>query len=115
MLQPSSRLLSFLGTVAWGDLGPLTLYRSRRHRIVSFLKPQLEGPGSDAQTAHRNKFRIAKDAWNALDPETRAKWQKACTTLSLPLTGYNLWIFWKLTGSDDIITTIQRQSGQTLL
>jgi hypothetical protein len=115
MLQPQSRMLAFIGFTIWGDLGPLTIYRSRRRKLVAYKKAPPDKPASELQAAQREKFRQAKDAWNDLDADVKARWNAACLTLSLPLTGYNLWIFWKLTADDDIIQTIERQSRQTLL
>ena len=107
--------LRFLGFNATGDLGPLTAYTSRRHGTVWFPKsPPLE-PASAWQIHHRDRFRLAAQAWRLLDDTIRQDWARAARRARLYISGYNLWVFFQLTRDVRKLRTIERQSGQRLL
>lgn len=110
-----TRLFSTLGFVVWGDLGPLTMYRRRGGKIVFFPRTYPDKQPSYHQALIRSSFSSACVAWNQLPKTTQALWQRAVTVLSLPITGYNLFLHWKLQADDSYVRTIQRQSGITLL
>ena len=114
-MQIKAGILQFLGRNATGDLGHLTAYTSRRHGTVWFDKaPPLE-PASPWQLRHRDRFRLAAQAWQALPEPTRAHWHLAARLAGLYIHGYNLWIFWNITHDEAKMRTIERQSGQRLL
>jgi len=107
-------VLQLLGRNATGDLGPLTSYTSRRHGTVWFKKaPPLEPP-SPFQTRHRDRFRLAAQAWRNLNEESRQRWHNAARRARLYLNGYNLWIWYQITRDRAALSTIERQSGLTL-
>lgn len=111
---------------AQGDLGLFTTYTStklsgrtngaKNRRIIFFPKIWLSDPTSPRQQQNRNRWRAAATMWRALTPAERANWEASCRRLSMPLTGYNLFVYWR-TNPDSAATldTIQRQSGITLL
>lgn len=115
MLTPGDPVLSLLGLRPTGDLGGLTCYTSKRGKIVWFIKAPPTCPPSDWQSSQRNKFRFVAQAWNALPAATREQWHQAEVLSPLSITGYNLFVYWSLTGDDAAIATIERQTGTTLL
>lgn len=106
--------LKFVGIAPTGDLGPLTCYTSRRAGTVWFLKSPPTTPATGWQRRQRNRFRLAAQAWRALDEDTRNRWAAACRRAGLYLSGYNLWIWWQLRRQRAALRTIERQSGVSL-
>lgn len=113
--QPPEKLLSFLGTVAWGDLGPLTLYRNKQGKLVAFKKTWPKGPASPEQKIYRDKFRAAAIAWKALTQFKREQWELATRRASLYLAGYALFVHWQTVGDEAAIRTLQRQTDTDLI
>ena len=113
--QAPTHLFNFLGFAIWGDLHPLTMYRSHRGNMIWFAKTWPKKPPSPLQTAQRQAFQAAVDAWNQLTPAARQQWATAAARASLCATGFNLWIHWQLTGDDQAIQTLERQTATTLL
>lgn len=97
-----------------GDIGPLTIYTSRRRQVVVFDKaPPLE-PASYTQLVMRNRWRLAARAWQALTASNRSAWEEATQKGKLMLTGYNLWIWWITKQQRGALETIVRQTGVNL-
>lgn len=115
MLTPTSNIISLLGWRPTGDLGPLTIYTSRRHKIVAFLKAPPTCPPTEWQSHQRAAFRLIARAWNGLTDEQREQWHLAEVRLPLNITGYNLFVWWNLSHDDETIRTIQRQTGTNLI
>lgn len=110
-VQPTPNLFTILGFVIWGDLGPLTIYRSKRGKLVWLQKTWPTKPPSDKQIAWREKWKDAATAWNDLTATQRYHWDLATRRASLCMHGYNLWIYWHLTEDDSTIDTLERQTG----
>lgn len=104
-----------LGLVAWGDIGDLTCYKSKRKKVVWLKKTWPEKPASPLQLTRRAEWTAHAQAWNALTPQQRAQWHLAARRASLCLHGFNLWMHWKITGDDAAIQTLERQTKTTLL
>lgn len=115
MLTPTSHILNYLGLRPTGDLGPLTGYTSKRGKLVWFLKAPPTCPPSVWQTSQRNKFRLAALAWNALSDAERQQWHLAEQRGPLNITGYNLYIYWTLTGDDHAVRAIERLTDTNLI
>lgn len=113
--EPKPSLFSTLGTVIWGDFGTLTMYRSKRKKLVIFKKTWPDKPPSDRQLAWRATWSAAAAAWRALTHGQRTQWSLAARRASLCATGYNLWLHWKLTADDAAIRTLQNQTKTQLL
>jgi len=113
--QSATRLLPLAGLITWGDLGPFTIYKNKQRRVVIFAKTYPGKPPSPLQTHYRDRFKAAIAAWNLLTPGQRSSWHLACARLALPLTGLNLWMHWRLINHRPTITTIENQSGVSLL
>lgn len=115
MAQQIKSFLSVLGIVTWGDLGPLTIYRNKRGRMVAYPKAPPTCPASPIQTLYRDKWRDAAIAWNNLAEDVRARWELATHRASLRITGYNLWVFYHTTGDEPVIRTLEQITGLALL
>ena len=114
-IQDDRRLFSLWGFVIWGDFGPLTMYRSKRGKIVTFAKTYPAKPPSELQLEQRAAFSTAAQAWRALTAGQRAQWELASRRASLCMHGYDLWIHYQLTGDTSAIETLERQTHTSLL
>ena len=114
-VQPARNVLSCLGLVYSGDIGQLTVYRSKRGKLVVFKKTWPKEIPSAEQTVLRAKFTAAAEAWKALTPQARAQWELATRRTSLCMHGYDLFVHHQLVGDDMAIKAIERQSQTTLL
>ena len=85
--------LRVLGIRFWGDMGPLTMYNSRRKNMVIYAKAPPKCVASLGQIRNRHLFRCAGIAWGILTEREKADWERAAKKLSLGITGYNLWTF----------------------
>jgi len=114
-LQPARNVLSCLGLVYSGDVGQLTVYRSKRGKLVVFKKTWPKEAASAEQTVLRAAFTAAAAAWKALTQDKRDQWDLATLRTSLCMHGYNLFVHHQLQGDDQAIKAIERQSHTTLL
>lgn len=108
-------LISVLGFNPTGDVGPYTIYTSKRKRIVVFLKAPPTKPPTRRQQIVRNQFRITGWSWSRQTPDVRANWQNAARRSGAKITGYNLYQFYNATGNAQVIRMIERQSGTNLI
>ena len=115
MAEIGTSLIGILGLIASGDLGPYTIYVSKRGNPVVFPKAPPTSPPTNAQILMRMKFTYAASQWQLLSHTDRAAWEAATLKCSLRLTGYNLWTWWIVKEDRPAIATIERQSRITLL
>ena len=115
MQQPPKHLIHFFGLIAWGDWGPLTMYRSQRGLVVAYPKAPPTKPPTPYQQSQRNRFRAAADAWQYFPAYLKPNWERAARRLSLKVTGYNLFVFYHLFTATAYIRTIEHQSRLQLL
>jgi len=113
--QISQTLLSCLGLLKWGDIGPLTFYRSKQGKIVAFTKTWPAGPASPDQQVLRDQFRAAAAAWRALPAAKRRQWELASKRASLAMCGYALFVHHQIKADDHAIKAIQRQTFTDLI
>jgi hypothetical protein len=113
--QQQARLFASLGFVIWGDLGPTTIYRNKKRKVVFFAKTWPHKPPSEAQTIQRQRFIDAAAAWHLLSASARATWELATRRASLCATGYDLFTHWHITNDNAAIHTLERQTRTTLL
>jgi len=113
--QPQENLFSMLGTVIYGDIGPLTLYKNMNGKIVAFKKTWPKEVPSPLQLAQRQLFRDAAAAWRALTPAQKAEWESATLRASLRVHGYDLWVHHQLAHDDAAIQALQRQTETQLI
>lgn len=105
---------SLLGLHVAGDLGPLTIYRTKRGRTVAFPKAPPTCPPSPAQLLQRYRFRRAVEHWHELTLPQRFAYDEVVRLNSLCLTGFNLWIHFCLSPDTGVFKTVQRQAGIVL-
>lgn len=113
--QPGYDLMHLFGFIAWGDFGQLTMYTSKRGKVIIFTKTYPKQPPSEEQTTQRNKMSAAAITWQALTDAARAQWELASLRASLCMHGYDLWQHWQLIADDSTIQTLERQTRTTLL
>jgi len=113
--QPPENLFSILGTVLWGDLADLTMYKNKNKKIIAFAKTWPDKPASPQQTFLRHRFRNAAKAWQLLTPAQKAQWNLATRRASLCMGGYALFVHHQVVGDDKAIQAVQRQTHTILL
>jgi len=113
--EPVAGLFNFLGLVAWGDIGELTVYKSKRKKVVWLKKTYPDKPASPAQLDRRAYWSAATAAWRALTQTQRTQWNLAARRASLCAHGFNLWMFWQINGDLAAIRTLERQTHCALL
>jgi len=104
-----------LGLSQTGDLGPFTIYTSKRRKPVWFTKSPPTKPPSRLQSHQRNLFRMAAKAWQQQSPSTRAKWMLAARRAKLYVNGYTLFVYYQLKRDRPAIATIERLTNLQLL
>ncbi len=104
-----------MGFYPSGDLGTLTIYTSKRHDLVYFEKTWPDKPPSALQRVIRTRMRAAAWLWTQLPEPERLDWLRAARLAGLRITGYNLFISYLFTQDEEMIRTIERQTGIALL
>jgi len=107
-------LLHIIGLATWGDLGPLTVFKNKRHQLIWYAKAPPHKPATPAQQHWRDRWRAAATNWQKLTTAQKADWERAARRASLYVTGYNLYVHTHVTGRDETRRTIERQTGITL-
>lgn len=115
MLPSEFRFYNALGFTLQGDIGPYTMYRSARRKLVIFPKAPPHKPASRLQLWHRMKWTAAARCWKNLCAPHRARWSLAAQRLRLNVSGYNLFLWYCCRKDDALILTIERQTGLDLL
>jgi len=115
MAATDNKLFALLGFNCTGDVGPWTIYTSKRRQLVIGPRTPAMNPPTVTQTIMRNRWRTAAAWWPRLPPGHRELWEEASRRTSLGITGYNLWIWWYAHQDRATIATIERQSGVELL
>jgi len=113
--EPDPHLLNYIGWIAWGDIGEMTCYVSKRGKTVWLKKTYPDKPASPLQLERRAAWSAAAAAWNALTPTQRHQWNLAASRASLCAHGYDLWVHWRITGDQAAIETLERQTHTSLL
>lgn len=114
MATHSQLIPHWIGWNPTGDLGPYTMYTSRKRIVVFFDKAPPKTPASYRQKVMRNRWRNAAATWQKKTKAERLPWQKAAKLARLQLTGYNLFLFWSVTHDRAAIATIERQTKVSL-
>ena len=103
--------IRFLGIRHWGDIGPLTVYNSRRKKSVIYVKAPPKCVPSIGQKRNRLLFKCAGIAWGRLTEREKSDWERAVKKLSMGITGYNLYTFTIAKKSLAIAIAVETQSG----
>ena len=114
MAMTLDKVLMFLGTNIQGDLGVLTVYKSRRKKYVWYPKSPPLNPPSPTQAGIRNIFRLAAMQWRSLTETQRDSWKSAAAAAHLRCTGPALHLWWLRRQDDGALKTISRISGISL-
>ena len=106
--------LGLLGIEVQGDIGPWTVYTDRFGRKKWFLFSPPTKPATEKQVAQRNRFKTAQANWKNLTAAQKFDLEEACLKLSIVMTGQNLFISAQLTGKQDALQVIARQTNLNL-
>ena len=108
-------LSNLIGYVAWGDLGELTMYRSRRGKLVAFTKTYPDKPVSPEAEAIKTSFQIAHTLYALHGDTARQQWQRTPQRLSLCLSGGSLFNMAIRLPDYSSIRTLERQARTRLV
>lgn len=108
-------LLPLVGFHPTGDLGPFTIYTSKRKGVVWFLRAPPTKPPTYLQRRQRNAFRLAAKAWRATPSSGRTNWSLAARAAGLRISGFNLFVYYHVKHDRPTIATIERITGISLL
>jgi len=108
------QIIQLIGVRIQGDVGPLTIYISQRHKVVYFDKAPPKEPPSPQQRRQLARWSAAARQWRALPSEHRQRWAIAAKRCRLPFSGYSLWIAIRTNHRQTYLPTIERNSGQDL-
>lgn len=106
--------LGLLGIEVQGDIGPWTVYTDRYGRKKWFLFSPPTKPPTAPQIAQRARFQQAQKNWADLTAQEKENLETACKKTSLVLTGQNLFISAQLTGRQEALQVIARQTDLPL-
>jgi hypothetical protein len=109
--QTSTALHQLLGLVIWGDIGPLTMYRSRQGRLVIFKKTWPDKPATPPQLACRDSMSLCGRAWRNMPAHQRFLWHCVSSKCQMLGHGYNLWVHWRFKQKLAFLKTAQHQAG----
>jgi hypothetical protein len=116
MVLGKANIAYMLGFSAQGDFGWSSWYTRKNGSKVCFAKYVLDGKrATPARIAQRDKWRAAAAQWRLLSTEQKQNWQQAVKKLSIPATGYNVFLWHQISANDAVIQTIERQSGINLI
>jgi hypothetical protein len=107
-------LIPHLGLNINGDVAGLTCYTRRDGRLVMYPASPPTKPASEAQLAHRHRFRVAVASWKELSNYDKDLYARACDQLSLCCWGLNLWITLCMQQNDTLWQTLCAQSSLDL-
>jgi len=108
-------MFTFLGLEISGDLGDVTMWRTRRGKIVCYPRTVPGKVPSIAQQNHRQHFRESVARWMLLTNCEKQHYEDASRKCSLPMTGHDLWIRWTFAGTIAEAQTIERLAGVKLV
>ncbi|HWN10119.1 MAG TPA: hypothetical protein VNO50_12785 [Pyrinomonadaceae bacterium] len=116
MVLGKADIAFMLGFSAQGDFGWSSWYTRKNGSKVCFPKYVLDGKRkTPARVAQRDKWRAAAAEWRLLTQQRKKDWQAAARKLSLPATGYNIFLWYQISNNTAVIQTIERQTGISLL
>ncbi len=91
-------LIPWLGLVAWGDIGQLTMYRDHRGNTVAFAKTYPQKPPTPGQLRARHALSFHASAWRSLPPPQKQNWRALAKKLRARGSGYTLWQHFRFGG-----------------
>jgi len=108
-------IIRWLGWIPTGDLGPFTIYHSRRRRTVMFPRSPPRKPPSWWQCLQRNKFAAACGGWAEISTELKSRWGLAAHAARLRITGPNAFLRYTLLADEQLRSRLEQIIGKPLL
>jgi hypothetical protein len=102
-----------MGLQVAGDFGDVSIYTSMKGQKVVYPFSPPKEPKTAKQLGQRSRFKAACINWQTLSQTEKDDFERVSLALSLPLTGFNLWVSASLRADRDL-TALERQSGITL-
>jgi len=115
MKTGTDKILTLLGFKVQGDLGPITCYTSKRNKVVWYLKAPPKEPPSEHQIANRLAFANYANCWNEINADQKKIWNTIAERAHLRISGFNLFMYFYLTGDEQAIRTCCHHAGKSLL
>lgn len=106
--------LQGLGLRYQGDLGPWTIFNTRRGQGVVFVKAPPRTPPSYYQIRQRNRFRRAMFHWNQLTLQEKQSWENATKIARLRMSGVALFNSAYCNPEPLRLQNLATRTGQTL-
>jgi hypothetical protein len=105
---------AFIGTQVSGDIAGYTLYTDRKLRNVAFPRHPPKVPRSVLQARQRARFAFVQSSFADQPQHVQEAWERASLTMSLQMTGRNLYTAMAFRQDEPLRQTLERQSGETL-
>jgi hypothetical protein len=106
--------VAFIGTQVSGDIGGYTLYTDRKLRNVAYPRHPPKKPRSILQARQRSRFAFIQSAFADEPQDIQEAWERASLTMSLQMTGRNLYTALAFRQDEPLRQTLERQSGESL-
>jgi len=106
--------LSLMGLDLSGDLDGWTIYQTRRGRLVAYPASPAMKPPTPSQKQQRARFKFAQLQWRSLTTANKKAWEQITNSLSLVMTGQNLFISLQLVDRSSMWPTVVRRTKTTL-
>lgn len=110
MLTSKNAALLPFGLFPTGDWSLWTIYTTKRHKVVSFLRSPPTEPPSPAQLRQRNRWTAIAHQWSSLGRQGQDPWKLAAARAHLRITAFNLYLYYHSTGDLPCLATIATQS-----
>lgn len=114
-MKPSAPDLSLLGLHIGGDLGPVTIYQTKRGKVVAYPIAKPKSKPTAAQNLQRYRFMRAVHTWQDLTDDQQQAYEDTTNVLSLCATGMNIWISLCLTHDIPAWLALKRQANLPLV
>jgi hypothetical protein len=114
MPRTDNKILAMLGFSVTGDMGPYTLYRSHRGKLIFYPRAPALNPPTPLQSVMRQRFKVAAQMWQMMPPSQHQAWERATIKTRLKLTGYDLWVYWWTTRDLPFLKHVIRYSKEKL-
>jgi len=108
---PAGAHIPLMGLNIQGDVGPFTCYKTRKKRVIWFVKAPPKKPPTLHQQLNHDRWRAAAELWRELTVTTKNTWRSLAIAGNLRISGYNLFLYWFVTNDRSIAQTLIRNTG----
>jgi len=105
---------TWIGLHVAGDLGPFTTWTTQRGKQAWMLKSPPKQIPSPGQVAQRAIFRAAVTSWWTLTAVDHSNYETAVVKLSIPFTGYNMFLSGHMRGNWKDVDQMAALTGLSL-